>query len=105
MECFLDSPVKGSRPWQESRRDVFVDNVKDPLVFDADDPSQQRVTMAKYGFRSKKDLSWEKGPSSAHGRYGMSYSFAWGGVALKIRLVVGPDLLKERGITPPKLGK
>ena len=24
---------------------------------------------------------------------------------LMLRLVVGPDLLKERGITPPKLGK
>ena len=25
--------------------------------------------------------------------------------SLMLRLVVGPDLLKERGITPPKLGK
>ena len=104
LECFLDSYVKGPRPWQESHRDVFVDNVKDPLVFD-DDPSQKRTVLSRYGFRSKEHLRWEKGPSSAHGRWGVDYNLKWGGGALKIRLVAGPDLLKERGITPPKLDK
>jgi formylglycine-generating enzyme required for sulfatase activity len=63
--------------------------------------------------KNRDPLFWDSS-ANANGsvmqatRWGWGRRFAWRrdrGGWMGFRLCVGPDLLKERGITPPKLGK
>ena len=106
LECFLDSAKSAGRTpeerhrWYESHRQHFVNGVKDPLLFDVDDLSETR-RFCRYGFSTAEGMN---SPLTSGGRFSMEYELrgTWFPV-IKLRLVVGPDLLKERGLTPPKL--
>ena len=106
LECFLDSAKSAGRTpeerhrWYESHRQYFVNGVKDPLLFDVDDLSETR-RFCRYGFSTAEGMN---SPLTSGGRFSMEYELrgTWFPV-IKLRLVVGPDLLKERGLTPPKL--
>jgi hypothetical protein len=79
----------------------FVNGVKDPLLFDVDDLSRTRAVYCRYGFAT---ADGKHTPVLPPGRFSTDYRLhgKWNQV-IKLRLVVGPDLLKERGLTPPKL--
>ena len=92
----------------------FADDLKDPLVLN-DDPSKPQSARLRYGFKTKKEVvgsegnfltrggAFGGGPISWRGAWNVQYNLRFGSAtrAVKLRLVVGPDLLKERGITPP----
>ena len=101
LECCLDSTKsltsEDQRRWHESHRQDFVNNVKDPLIFD----ENRAFCSCRYGFATAEG---RHSPFAAGGRVSIGYRLngKWFAV-IKLRLVVGPDLLKERGLTPPKL--
>ena len=101
LECCLDSTKsltsEDQRRWHESHRQDFVNNVKDPLIFD----ENRALCSCRYGFATAEG---RHSPFAAGGRVSIGYRLngKWFAV-IKLRLVVGPDLLKERGLTPPKL--
>ena len=108
LECLLDSvtETRGKtseerRRWYESHHQYFVNGVKDPLLFDEDDLSRTRKVYCRYGFATAEG---KHSPVFPSGRFSTDYRLngKWC-VVIKLRLVAGPDLLKERGITPPKL--
>ena len=108
LECLLDSVTKTRgktleerRCWYESHHQYFVNGVKDPLLFDVDDLSRTRAVYCRYGFAT---ADGKHTPVLPPGRFSTDYRLhgKWNQV-IKLRLVVGPDLLKERGLTPPKL--
>ena len=89
---------------------VVEDGVRDPLLFETDKTNAIRLRWARQGFSDSLRNDDPK-DSPAHSRHYLYYWFDVGnkqkgaGFATKavmLRLVVGPDLLKERGITPPK---
>ena len=113
LEALLDSKVEPAEIDKMSiteRRKLNLDryillsttnNARDPLTFEADKPGGKRWTSCRWGFVS---CNSKMHPVTAYGQFGIDYTLRkW--FTLKLRLVVGPDLLKERGITPPKLDK
>ena len=83
----------------------FGDGSKDPLIFEMPDrPDAERRVFANLGDSYLTPYDWRWHPSM--GKRTFPYRFEeQTKFSLMLRLVVGPDLLKERGITPPKLGK
>ena len=89
---------------------VVEDGVRDPLIFEADKANAIRLRWARQGFT---DSLRTDDPKHVPAR-SLHYLYYWFDVgkkqegaggptkAVMLRLVVGPDLLKERGITPPK---
>ena len=87
-----------------NRPEIRGNGVKDPLLFDADRSGAVRMRWTRQGFNIKQH--------PIVSRYASMYWFGHekplkqsGLPALMLRLVIGPDLLKERGIAPPVLSK
>ncbi len=112
LELVLDSYVRTGEDYALSKSptfnwhllvmarnpEVYADNVKDPLLFERDKPNAQRWTSVRGGYVSQEKLQVPVFRPTRW-RWGIRTHFN-GGFALKLRLVVGPDLLKERGIAP-----
>ena len=116
-ELMLDSWVCTADEWISSgtgddrmihvvrnRPEIRGNGVKDPLLFDADRSGAVRMRWTRQGFNIKQH--------PIVSRYASMYWFGHekplkqsGLPALMLRLVIGPDLLKERGIAPPVLSK
>ena len=83
-------------------------NLHDFLVFEKDQPEGSRKMLRCWGWRpagGNKDvvnMSWAH-PLILRGE--IDWNFKTHFQPVMLRVVAGPDLLKERGITPPKPGK
>ena len=80
----------------EKNAAVWADGVKDPLLFEAD----SEVCLVRGNYKQQEPHGkWHTclyGYSLAGKKYRRIY---------RLRVVAGPDLMKERGITPPASGK
>ena len=87
-------------PQPNQNAEWFEAGIRDPLWF----APQKPHTLGRFGFGIKDEgINGKKSPVSNHGMRGERYNLKGGWYVAKLRLVVGPDLLKERGLTPPKL--
>ena len=79
---------------------IRENGLKDPLLFDADRPGTVRMRWTRQGFNIKHHPIISR--NALMYWFGHEKPLAQAGLpAIMLRLVVGPDLLKERGITPP----
>ena len=84
--------------------EIRENGIKDPLLFDVGKSGAVRVRWTRQGFNVKHHPIVSR--CAAMYWFRDEKPLAQTGVhVLMLRLVVGPDLLKERGITPPKLDK
>ena len=84
--------------------EIRGNGIKDPLLFDVGKSGAVRMRWTRQGFNVKHHPIVSR--CAAMYWFGDEKPLKQAGVhVLMLRLVVGPDLLKERGITPPKLGK
>ena len=81
--------------------EIRVNGIKDPLLFDAERSGTIRMRWTRQGF----NLTHHPIMSRNAAMYWFAYHTGYNLPAYMLRLAVGPDLLKERGITPPTLGK
>ena len=84
---------------------AFADGARDPLIFEAYNPGDVRRNLAL--------VNQGGGPNDCYGQHRYAsigpvpYGFCYRTpgtehFVMKLRLCIGPDLLKERGIAPPK---
>ena len=86
--------------WSRNK-EYWSDNVRDPLLWEYD--GTMAVDMiSTSGMYLPMNKPWQRRGSAA---YGTRYDNMGYYPVTKLRLVVAPDLLKERGLKQPKLGK